>query len=199
MIHCSILLFLKPIVNKTSLDMTQPDALLLQKIIDGNRSAFGTLYQFYRKPALRFCITLLKDEAEAENVLHEVFLKIWERKEQINPALNFNSYLFTCLRNYAFDHFKRMEKDRRLREQYLQQMTHQLPEESEDKHEQFQLLDEVVGNLSEKRQQVLLLNVYEGKSYQEIAELMHISKNTVKNQLVKARQILRDQFSVAFA
>ncbi len=179
--------------------MNQPNVALLRQFIDGDRSAFGKLYQMYRKPALRFCITLLKDEAEAENVLHEVFLKIWERREQINPDLNFNSYLFTCLRNYAFDHFKRMEKDWKLREQYLQQMTHQLSEEAEDKDDQFQLLNEVVGSLSEKRKQVLLLNVYEGKSYQEIAELMEISKNTVKNQLVKARQILREQFAVAFA
>ncbi len=78
-------------------------------------------------------------------------------------------------------------------------MTHQLTEEAEEKDDHFQLLDEVVGSLSEKRKQVLVLNVYEGKSYQEVAELMHISKNTVKNQLVKARQILRDQFAVAFA
>lgn len=179
--------------------MNQPNVALLCQVIDGDRCAFGKLYQMYRKPALRFCVTLLKDEAEAENILHEVFLKIWERREQINPDLNFNSYLFTCLRNYAFDHFKRLEKDRRLREQYLQQMTHQLTEEAEEKDDHFQLLDEVVGSLSEKRKQVLVLNVYEGKSYQEVAELMHISKNTVKNQLVKARQILRDQFAVAFA
>ncbi|WP_373511409.1 RNA polymerase sigma factor [Persicitalea sp.] len=179
--------------------MNQPNVVLLRQVIDGNRNAFGQLYQFYHKPALRFCITLLKDEAEAENVLHEVFLKIWEKRAQINPALNFNSYLFTCLRNYAFDHFKRMEKDRKLREQYLLQMTLAQPEQAEEKNEQFQLLDEVIANLSEKRKQVLLLNVYEGKSYQEIADVMHISTNTVKNQLVKARQILRDQFSVTFA
>ena len=178
--------------------MNQPSVSLLCQVIEGDRRAFGELYQMYRKPALRFCLTLLKEEAEAENVLHEVFLKIWERREQINPDLNFNSYLFTCLRNYAFDHFKRLEKDRRLRDRYLQQMIHQ-HEETEEKDEHFQLLDEVVGGLSEKRRQVLLLNVYEGKSYQEIAELMEISKNTVKNQLVKARQILRDQFAVAFA
>lgn len=179
--------------------MNQPNEALLCQVIGGDPRAFGELYQMYRKPALRFCLILLKDEAEAENVLHEVFLKIWERREQINPELNFNSYLFTCLRNYAFDHFKRLEKDRRLREQYLRQMTEYLPDEQEDKNEQFEFLDEVVGSLSEKRKQVLLLNVYDGKSYQEIAELMHISKNTVKNQLVKARQILRDRFSVAFA
>ena len=179
--------------------MNQPSVSLLCQVIEGDRRAFGELYQMYRKPALRFCLTLLKEEAEAENVLHEVFLKIWERRAQINPDLNFSSYLFTCLRNYAFDHFKRLEKDRRLREHYLQQMTHQLSEVDEDKDEQFELLDEVVGSLSEKRKQVLLLNVYEGKSYQEIAELMEISKNTVKNQLVKARQILRDQFAVSFA
>lgn len=171
---------------------------MLRNVAKGDKNAFAELYNFYRVPALKFCTSLLKDEEEAENVLHEVFIKIWDKRVKINPELNFNSYLFTCLRNYAFDHFKRVEKNVQLRQQYLDRMDSSIYETVDDSEEKIQFMSKVVEKLSEKRKKILLLNVYEGKSYQEIAEMMKISKNTVKNQLVKAKQILREQLTVAY-
>lgn len=178
--------------------MNQPSEILLQKVIKGDQQAFAELYSYYRRPALKFCTTLLKDEEEAENILHEVFIRIWEKRAHINPQLNFNSYLFTCLRNFAFDHFKRMEKNNRLREVYLERMDAFSHEEAQESEEKNQFVSKMVNSLSDKRKQILLMNIYEGKSYQEIAELMNISKNTVKNQLVKAKQILRNRITLAY-
>lgn len=179
--------------------MNQPNELLLRSVVDGNREAFAELYSYYRTPALKFCTALLKDQEEAENALHEVFIKIWEKRAHIRPDLNFNSYLFTCLRNFIFDHFKRMEKDQRLRELYMSRMESCTGfDEAAQYDERDQFVQNVVARLSEKRKQIILLNIYEGKSYQEIAELMKISKNTVKNQLVKAKQILREQLVVVY-
>ncbi|GAB3899028.1 RNA polymerase sigma-70 factor [Larkinella knui] len=170
---------------------------ILRKVIQGDQAAFAELYKYYRTPALKFCITLLKDEEEAENMIHEVFIKIWDRRSQINPALNFTSYLFTCLRNMAFDHLKKVEKNNQLKQQYLEKMTALRDEELEDKEMKFQILYRAVNLLSEKRKQILFLNIEEGKSYQEIAEMLMISKNTVKNQLVKAKQFLREKVDMA--
>lgn len=178
--------------------MNQPSIQVLSSVVKGDKKAFAELYNFYRTPALKFCFTLLKDEEEAENVLHEVFIKIWDKRAHINPELNFNSYVFTCLRNYAFDHFKRVERNVQLRQQYLERMQESVYESVDESEEKIKYMGKVVDRLSEKRKQILLLNVYEGKSYQEIAEMMHISKNTVKNQLVKAKQILREQLTVAY-
>ncbi len=180
--------------------MNQPSESLLRNVVDGNQEAFAELYNYYRTPALRFCVALLKDQEEAENALHEVFIKIWEKRSHIKPDLNFNSYLFTCLRNFIFDHFKRMEKDQRLRELYMERMGNGVTlEETENRDARELFVRDVIANLSEKRKQVVLLTVYEGKSYQEIAGVMKISKNTVKNQLVKAKQILREQLVVVYS
>jgi len=179
--------------------MNQPSEVLLRSVVDGNQQAFAELYNYYRTPALKFCVALLKDQEEAENALHEVFIKIWEKRSHINPDLNFNSYLFTCLRNFVFDHFKRMEKDQRLRELYMDRMEYSTGfDEAVRSDERDQFVQNVIARLSEKRKKIVLLNIYEGKSYQEIAELMKISKNTVKNQLVKAKQILREQLVVVY-
>ncbi|MFC5408830.1 RNA polymerase sigma factor [Larkinella bovis] len=173
------------------------DERILRKVIEGDQAAFAELYKYYRTPALKFCITLLKDEEEAENMIHEVFIKIWDRRSQINPSLNFTSYLFTCLRNLAFDHLKKMEKNNQLKQAYVERMAAARDEEVEDKEMKFQLLYSAVNLLSEKRKQILFLNIEQGKSYQEIAEMLMISKNTVKNQLVKAKQFLREKVDLA--
>lgn len=171
--------------------------ILLKDIIQGDQVAFGTLYRHYRAPALKFCIALLKDQEEAENMVHDVFIKIWEKRTLINPELNFNSYLFTCLRNMAFDYLKQVEKNQLMRQRYLDRMEQMQADEVEERENQFRVLHTAIGSLSEKRKQILLLNVEGGKSYQEIAELLRISKNTVKNQLVKAKQLLREKIDFA--
>lgn len=171
--------------------------ILLRAIIQGDQVAFGKLYRHYRTPALKFCVALLKDQAEAENMVHDVFIKIWEKRALINPDLNFNSYLFTCLRNMAFDYLKQVEKSQLMRQRYLERMEQVQAEEVEERESRFKVLHTAIDSLSEKRKMILLLNVEGGKSYQEIAELLRISKNTVKNQLVKAKQLLREKMDVA--
>jgi RNA polymerase sigma-70 factor (family 1) len=173
--------------------VAHPDQNILQKVTQGDENAFATLYNYYKIPALRFTVSLLKDEEEAENMVQDVFLKIWMKREHIKPDHNFNSYLFTCLRNMAFDYFKKVEKSDYLRRQYMELIKIAADDEKEEKERQIHLVQTAIDSLSLKRKQILRLNIEEGKSYQEIAEFLRISKNTVKNQLVKAKQILREK------
>lgn len=166
---------------------------ILSRAVQGDQAAFAKLYQHYRTPAIKFCFCLLKDEEEAENIVHDVFIKIWEKRSLINPELNFNSYLFTCLRNLTFDNMKQMEKNQLLRQRYMERMQRLGDEDHEEQELRDKLLHKAINSLSERRKKILLLSVESGKSYQEIADSLRISKNTVKNQLVKAKQLLRER------
>ena len=177
--------------------MTCITETIIHQAIQGDKAAFAKLYQHYQTPALKFSISLLKDKEEAENMVHDVFIKIWEKRALINPELNFSSYLFTCLRNIIFDYMKQMEKSQLLRQRYMERMDRTTEEEQEDMETRCIVLHKAINALSEKRKQILLLNVEGGKSYQEIAESLRISKNTVKNQLVKAKQLLRERVDFA--
>ena len=179
--------------------MAHPDENTLRKVTEGDESAFAELYNYYKAPALRFSISLLKDEEEAENMIQDVFVKIWIKRAHIKPDHNFSSYLFTCLRNMAFDHFKKLEKSEQLRKQFMEVIISSAEDEREEKERRICLVQTAVESLSIKRKLILKLNIEEGKSYQEIAEFLRISKNTVKNQLVKAKQILREKVDFATA
>mgnify|MGYP000954762683 CR=1 FL=1 len=157
---------------------------------------FRALYQKYYKPGVSFLTALLKNREDAENMVQDVFLKMWLRKDKLCFDDQVKAYLFTSLRNIAFDHLKKLSKDEEARKNYLhlmQQGSSVLEEET------LQKINRAVDLLSEKRKTIVRLTIEEGKSYQEIAEIMHISKNTVKNQLIKAKQHLRHSLDFPLA
>jgi RNA polymerase sigma-70 factor (ECF subfamily) len=170
---------------------------VLERLKFGDESAFNELYTAYMQPAVRFCNSIVKDLEESENIVHDVFIKIWDRRETINPELNFTSYLFTIIRNRVFDFLKEVKRNDQIKEEYWQRIEKAQQEDVSVQEERIQRIGEAVEDLSEKRKQIIKLNYQEGKSYEEIAAEMHISKNTVKNQLVKAKQIIREQLKNA--
>jgi len=171
--------------------MNQPDKVILEDFRKGHSPALDQIYEYYRIPILRFIISIIKDKQEAESIYHEVFLKILKKKEGINPELNFNSYIFTAVRNEIFDYLKQVKKSNILQEKFWKSIQESREEEAEDKEEALSRLEAIVKTLSPKRRKILEMNYYEKKSYIEIAEILRISKNTVKNQLVKAKFIIR--------
>ena len=177
--------------------MQKVNKLLLEKLKNGCESSFNELYYSYKEPALRFCISILKDKEDSENIIQEVFIKIWNRRATINPELNFTSYLFTIIKNRVFDHLKEIKKNTFLKEKFWEKVLEYQEQDSEIKEERFAKIKEAVEGLSEKRKRIIKLNYEEGKSYEEIADQLNISKNTVKNQLVKAKQVIRAQLKVA--
>jgi len=170
---------------------------LLEKLKNGDENAFNELYHSFHQPALRFCNSILKDIDESENIIQDVFIKIWNRKHTINPELNFASYLFTIIKNRVFDFLKEAKKNDSLREKYWEKLLEYQAINNEVKEERFVKIGEAIEDLSEKRKKIIKMNYEEGKSYEEIANQLNISKNTVKNQLVKAKQVIRRQLELA--
>jgi len=170
---------------------------LLNRVRCGDECAFEELYEMYKVPAVRFCNSIIKDIEESENLIQEVFIKVWDKKDRINPELNFNSYLFTIIRNRVYDYFKEVKKSDFVKERYWQNIVEIQQTESDLKEERILQVSEAIKGLTEKRKAIIKLNYEEGKSYEEIASIMKISKNTVKNQLVKAKQIIRAQVNLA--
>lgn len=177
--------------------MQQLSKSLLVKLKKGNQEAFNELYNTFRVPAIRFCNSIVKDAEEAESIVQDVFIKIWNRHDTINPDLNFTSYLFTIIKNRVFDYLKEVKRSEAMKQAYWQKIEEYKSQDSELKEERFAKIKHAVENLSSRRKEIIRLNYDEGKSYEEIARQLNISKNTVKNQLVKAKQMIRSQLKQA--
>lgn len=164
------------------------DTDLLRKLRDGDTTAFGKIYTIFAPVLYQRLLRLLKDTDTVEEILQDTFLKLWEKRTQIDPEQAFTTYLYRIADHLAMDVFRRISRDKALQQElWASTISFYLhTEETFLAKEQRQLISTAIEQLPPKRKQILILCKLEDKSYQEVAELMGISVSTVSNQLVKA-------------
>jgi len=166
---------------------------LLLLLKSGDYHAFTQLYQRYSLRLLGRIIRLVKSEETAEEILQTLFLKVWERRDQIDPDKSLKPFLFTIAQNLVYDHFRRMALDERFRNEFIKQYAEDYQHIEEDltfKQTQENVMNAIKA-LPPQCQKVFILFKIEGKSYAEICETLNISKSTVNNHLTKANSLLK--------
>lgn len=173
------------------------DKALVIKLKKGNRIAFHQLYKRYHQDIYAFSISLLKSKSLAEDNLQEVFLKIWDKRKQLDPDASFRSFIFTIARNRAFNNLAKAANNQKLREAVFYQS--QKKARSTDRRlldENYQKLkEEAIAQLTPRCRQVFEMSRNEGKSYQQISEELGVSLQTVKNQMSAALKTIRNFLS----
>lgn len=166
---------------------------ILIKLKAGEEPAFGKLYAHFSETIYGRLLRLLKDTDIADEIIQELFLKVWEKREQINPSQSFKSYLYTIAENLAYDHFRKVARERKLQEKFRQITTELYTHTEEDllNQESKEIIDKAIDTLPQQRKTAFILCKIEGKSYQEAAEIMGVSASTISNHLVKANISIR--------
>lgn len=157
--------------------------------------AFDQVYELYSHKLYSFIFRILKNEAEADDIVQEVFVKIWESREKLGDYRLLNSYIFTIAYNNSIDLIRKRINNNKYLEHLKNSSVIQTPPGTISEVEFNELSDRVeklIGDLPERQKQVYLLHREEGLTYPEIAERMGISKNTVENHMVKALKYLRE-------
>ncbi len=157
------------------------------------KKEFEVLYRKYYLKITAFALRHLKDKAQAQDLAHDAFLRVWEKRSQFHLETDIRPLLFKIIRDLVASHYKR----NLLHDEAIQLA--QLTVSSESKelkvHERMKMLKETVAKLPPKRRKVFELKQWQGLSYQEIADELSISKNTVEVHLTKARQFIREQLA----
>jgi RNA polymerase sigma-70 factor (family 1) len=171
-----------------------PSAEILQQIKQGNHEAFISLYEDYHARLYSYILKFVKVPAFAEDMLQEVFLKVWESRGKIKPSLSFNAYLYKICRNEAYDFIKEMAADKQMRGTVMHYLTEGSNAVDADllSKQYERVLQGAVSNLPPQRRNIFNLCRQEGKKYEEVAEMMQISRNTVKDHMVLAVKSIRD-------
>jgi RNA polymerase sigma-70 factor (ECF subfamily) len=149
-------------------------------------------------------LALVKSPEMAEDLVHEIFLKLWEIREKLEIKTNFSAYLFRICHNKAADATKKIAGERLLRSELLRYYQDFSTDEQRSQEELYQydaLAEQALDNLSPQSRKVYELCRREGKSYREVAEELHISPYTVKEHMSKAltslRSFLREKGKIA--
>jgi len=172
---------------------TNNDQLILEKLRLGDKSSFEMLYSKYSGRLYNFVLQLSRgDFYLAEEIVQNVFLKIWEIHPQIQPESSFNSFVFTIGKNM----FLNVVKSRIYESQFKESIKQDFPADySLEKEIEFKLLEEHINDLIDRlppaRRKVYILSRIKHMSNKEIAVLLDISENTVESQLYKSTQFMR--------
>jgi RNA polymerase sigma-70 factor (ECF subfamily) len=170
---------------------------LLQQLIQGDADAFRQLYEHYQGRIFLFAYRFTKSKHAAEEVVQEVFVKLWEKREQINIEKNFSAYITRVTRNLILDGLKRAAYDKKLQQQILHHMKALRDATGEEllNKELERLHRQAIDALSPQKRKVYLLSRDEELTYDQIAEKLGISRNTVRNQMASALQTIREYIS----
>ncbi|MBS1660329.1 MAG: sigma-70 family RNA polymerase sigma factor [Bacteroidetes bacterium] len=155
---------------------------LVRRLLLSETAAFDTLYHKYHNPLYFNILKLTKDAEAARDILQDVFITLWKQRMTLDPQQSILPWLFVVSYNKSVDYLKRTSAESALVYE-TQGLAQVLPGEAELKEAQLQLLEEAIRRLSPQKRKVFVLCKLQGKSYEETAEEMHISKHTVKEYL----------------
>tara|TARA_R110002050_G_scaffold172142_1_gene304388 strand:+ start:21191 stop:21832 length:642 start_codon:yes stop_codon:yes gene_type:complete len=168
------------------------DTTLIDAIRRGDHFAFDQLFHKYAPMLYAFVVSILKDEPESEGVVQDVFLKIWEKRKELLTGYSFKSYLFTI----AYNATKKVYRQKLLDDKYKQEAAIVMGQNSSSDLNVFEYrnlldyVDTIIDRLPPARREIFIMSKKEGLKNEEIASILKISEQTVKNQLVAARKFL---------
>lgn len=166
-----------------SADMSDNDPMLVQKLIQGDRQAFETIYRKYWWTLFNAVYKRIRDKQKTEDLVQEVFFKLWRRKESLE-ILHLEAYLKTAARYETLNALSRTKITYTFFEPFheLLQETNE-PESKMFSKDLMELVQAYADTLPEKRRKIFLLHVNSRMSTKEIAAALGISQKTVQNQL----------------
>ncbi len=164
---------------------------MLLLIEQGNKTLFTDFYSSNFKRMILVADKYVKDTAVAEEIVQDVFLKLWEDKGMIETIKSVRSYLYRSVVNASINYVNRQKNMERHHLQIAEQLTEAQIEEDDLKNEMIVLLYEEIELLPEKCREVFKLSRLEGLKYRDIAAKLDISEKTVESHMGNALKILR--------
>lgn len=172
------------------------DTELVNLLIRDNETAFSELYVRYKDKLHYFCLSLLKSEEETNDIVQEIFIRLWESRIFINPDLSFSSFLYTIARNRILNYFRDMDIDAKAKSILAQNKpVEEDVIESDLIYTEYQnILKEAIEQLSPQRKKIFNMSRMDNLTHKEIAEQLGISVNTVQEHISESLRFIKTYF-----
>jgi RNA polymerase sigma-70 factor (ECF subfamily) len=166
---------------------------LLERLKAGEEAAFNEIYNLYAPSLTSFAAARLTSVDEANDIIHDLFVHLWQDRESITINISLRAFLFAAIRYRIIDHIRKNSTRKKYADQIAKLPIHP-QEETENKIFEKELrekLGNAINQLTPRTREVFRLSRFEHLSVREIAEKMDVSEQTVKNQLTTALSQLR--------
>lgn len=163
---------------------------------DGDEKAFAELFRYFYDRLLHFCIQYVHTREAAEEIVSDVFVKIWNRRADLEEVANLEVYLFVAVKNHSLNYLEQYSSLRITPindETGIAQLTNSVdPERAMEWKEILFRMDQEVSRLPDQCRRVFKLIKEEGFKYKDVAEILNISPRTVETQLFRAMKRLNE-------
>ncbi|MBS2213567.1 RNA polymerase sigma-70 factor [Carboxylicivirga mesophila] len=169
------------------------DRIIFNEIKKGNKEVYRSLFDEYYEKLVAFAKSYLFDQYESEDLVQDLFVYMWEHATKVNITTSIKAYFYQSIRNRCINHLKALKvKDKN----HLLYMDGVLQADDDLQHFDPKILTDImlsIDELPEQMGKVFRMKTVDGLSRDQIAEKLDISVNTVKTQLQRARQKLKEK------
>jgi RNA polymerase sigma-70 factor, Bacteroides expansion family 1 len=167
----------------------------IQEMINDNKEVYTQLFKNYYKGLCAYSFKIVKDISVAEEVVQNVFFRIWEKRKTLNLDENIDKYLYRAVYNESIDACRRINSENNFKQAFMLQSS----PDAESKYDALgskelaAKLQTAINKLPERSKEVFLLSRYSALTYKEIGEKLGISPKGVEFHMIKALKILRTE------
>jgi len=162
------------------------------KLIKGDINALEEVYRLHYKKVYHVIRTCINDVSLIDDIAQEVFIRLWKNKDDICTQLTIEQQLFTITKNLVFNHFRKKTNELKFLIQYRVNNNHNTTNDDEvEKNKRLQKINDLVDKLPEKQQKIFKMYRFQGLTYEEIAQILNVSKNTVSSHLNTATESIK--------
>lgn len=163
---------------------------LIEQMKAGDMDAFDALYWQYQKAVFNNILSLVKERETAEDLLQDVFISLWEKKDSIDTGRSLGGWLFVTSYNRAINFLKQKAREQKA-SAVISEVSMHIPVEESLEEMRIRELEKAIQILPSQKQKALYLCKIKGLSYIEASSALHISKNTVKEHISGAMQSIK--------
>lgn len=162
-----------------------------------NAEAFENQVLPAKNKLFRFALRFLGNEEEAKDVVQEVFIRVWNGREQMTEVQNWEAWCMRITKNLSLDRIRSLSRKQTqpIEETFDVRQETQTPHESTEADESMQRISQFIAALPEKQRQIMHLRDVEGYSYNEICDILELDMNQVKVNLFRARNAVREKIT----
>ena len=183
-----------PLIGTGSYD----EKALLERLAAGEENAFSAIYHRYNAMIFAAAMVYLKDVDMAQDIVQQVFVKLWERRTAVMHIENFQHYIIVSSRNLICDHFRKAYSEAKKRAELAkrqQRVSGETGSAHTEGREYARIVDNAIARLPPQQKKIYMMIEDEQLAYKEVAQVLGISRLSVKKHLELARRSVREYVS----